>query len=168
MTISDLGSLGEFISSIAVVLSLIYVAFQLRQNTKEIRAASQESNAHKFVDLNLATASNPDMRQAMMLLQSGKTFEEIEPEQAAIVHLVFNSVYNLTYEYYSRYKKGLADDEHWNSLNHMLTKQMIPAPLFRSWFIGSIGADNLGGSEFAKYVSDEISRFESSNNLGDA
>jgi hypothetical protein len=34
MTISDLGSIGEFISSIAVVVTLIYLSFQLRQNTR--------------------------------------------------------------------------------------------------------------------------------------
>ena len=40
MTLSDLGSLGEFVGSIAVVLSLIYLAFQIRQNTKSIRAST--------------------------------------------------------------------------------------------------------------------------------
>ena len=42
MTLSDLGNLGEFISSIAVVVSLIYVAIQIRQNSRETRLASQQ------------------------------------------------------------------------------------------------------------------------------
>ena len=42
MTLSELGSLGEFVSSIAVVVSLIYVAIQIRQNSRETRLVSQQ------------------------------------------------------------------------------------------------------------------------------
>jgi hypothetical protein len=40
MTIIELGALGEFIGSIAVVASLIYVGLQVRLNSNAIRAAS--------------------------------------------------------------------------------------------------------------------------------
>ena len=38
MNLEALGNLGDFIGSVAVVLSLIYVGFQLRQTPKVIRA----------------------------------------------------------------------------------------------------------------------------------
>ena len=40
MDIQDLGSIGEFVSSIAVVATLLFVAFQLRQTTKALRAST--------------------------------------------------------------------------------------------------------------------------------
>ena len=40
MSIDQLGSIGEFVSSIAVVASLIYLAIQVRQNSRETRLAS--------------------------------------------------------------------------------------------------------------------------------
>ena len=40
MTLSDLGSLGEFLGAIAVVFSLIYLALQVRQNTNAMRAST--------------------------------------------------------------------------------------------------------------------------------
>lgn len=40
MTIEQLGSIGEFVAAIAVLLSLIYVGFQIRQNTAELRQAA--------------------------------------------------------------------------------------------------------------------------------
>ena len=36
MTWQDLGNIGEFVSGIAVVFSLVYVAYQIRQNTSQI------------------------------------------------------------------------------------------------------------------------------------
>ena len=39
-TLQDLGSLGEFVGALGVVISLIYLARQMRLNTTSIRAAS--------------------------------------------------------------------------------------------------------------------------------
>jgi len=38
MTIAELGSVGEFIGSIAVLITLIYLAIQVRQNTRHVQA----------------------------------------------------------------------------------------------------------------------------------
>jgi hypothetical protein len=38
MTIADLGSVGEFIGSIVVLITLIYLAIQVRQNTRHVQA----------------------------------------------------------------------------------------------------------------------------------
>lgn len=46
MTIQDLGAIGEFIGSIGVILTLIYLAVQIRQNT----AAMEESQRLSKVD----------------------------------------------------------------------------------------------------------------------
>ncbi len=43
ITLTDLGSLGEFISAIAVVASLIYVGVQLRQNTAAIKITTSQA-----------------------------------------------------------------------------------------------------------------------------
>jgi hypothetical protein len=38
MTLQDLGGLGELIGAVAVVLSLAYLAVQVRQNTRALNA----------------------------------------------------------------------------------------------------------------------------------
>jgi hypothetical protein len=40
MSLQDLGSLGEFIAAIATLVTLVYLAIQIRQNTKSVRASS--------------------------------------------------------------------------------------------------------------------------------
>ena len=40
MSLQDLGSLGEFVGAIAVVVSLLYLAVQIRQNTRSMHAAA--------------------------------------------------------------------------------------------------------------------------------
>ena len=38
MTVQDLGSLGELIAAVATVTTLVYLAIQLKQNTRELRS----------------------------------------------------------------------------------------------------------------------------------
>ncbi len=40
MTLEDLGNIGEFVGAIGVVVTLIYLAVQIRQNTKSLRSST--------------------------------------------------------------------------------------------------------------------------------
>ena len=41
MSLSDLASLGSFLSGIGVLVSLVYLSLQIRQNTRAVRSQSQ-------------------------------------------------------------------------------------------------------------------------------
>lgn len=58
MTISELGSLGELIGSVVVLVTLIYLALQIRHNTQATRATSHHAITDAMNQLNLAIASN--------------------------------------------------------------------------------------------------------------
>jgi len=44
MTLQDLGSIGELVGALAVLVSLVYLAFQIRQNTQALRASIRQEN----------------------------------------------------------------------------------------------------------------------------
>ena len=43
MTLEDLGNLGEFIGAIGVVLSLLYLGLQIRQNTRQMEQSTRST-----------------------------------------------------------------------------------------------------------------------------
>ena len=43
MTLSDLGDLGDFLGGIGVIATLVYLAIQIRRNTRAVRTASLDS-----------------------------------------------------------------------------------------------------------------------------
>ena len=56
MSLEDLGNIGEFVAAVAVVVSLIYLAVQIRDNTRSLQAASLQSvldgqRDHSFLPL---------------------------------------------------------------------------------------------------------------------
>ena len=54
LTIAELGALGEFIGSIAVLITLIYLAVQIRQNSRNVQSQtinSQATQLQKFAEI---------------------------------------------------------------------------------------------------------------------
>jgi hypothetical protein len=54
MTIADLGSIGEFVGAIGVVITLIYLAFQIRQNTTQLEQNASMAKAAAVNNSNIA------------------------------------------------------------------------------------------------------------------
>ncbi len=50
MNLNDLANIGQVIGAIAVVISLIYVALQIRQNTNAVRSATAQSVHEHFAN----------------------------------------------------------------------------------------------------------------------
>ena len=60
MDITILAAWGEFLGGIAVVVSLIYLASQIRQNSKLLRASTASVTHETTTRIPVLTAENPD------------------------------------------------------------------------------------------------------------
>src|SRR5271166_5699196 len=58
MSLSDLASLGSFVSGVAVLVSLVYLARQVRQAERNQRALAQQMRATRTSDLLVAIAQS--------------------------------------------------------------------------------------------------------------
>ncbi len=65
MTIQDLGALGEFLGSIAVLATLVYLALQTRQNTMAIRAQLDGARLTSVMTLSLAAVTSNEVQEAL-------------------------------------------------------------------------------------------------------
>ena len=76
--LEDLGNLGDFIGGLAVVVTLLYLTLQIRQNTASVRAATVQSAAQANAELLDRFASDPEL---LRIYQAGtRAFESISPE----------------------------------------------------------------------------------------
>ena len=67
MTIQELGSIGEFISSIVVLITLIYLAVQVRQTRNATIASTMQTNRMQFQSIMLA---NRDSQIAPIIIKA--------------------------------------------------------------------------------------------------
>ena len=68
MTLEDLGNLGEIVGGLGVIVSLVYLARQIRQNTPQLeenarvtRAATANQVLERMAQTNMLTVSNPEV-----------------------------------------------------------------------------------------------------------
>ncbi len=60
MTLNDLGNLGEFVSGVAVVVSIIYLAAQVRQNTRSLQTSAARAAVDTIHRLNQVLIQNKE------------------------------------------------------------------------------------------------------------
>ncbi len=65
LTIQDLGALGEFFGSIAVLATLVYLALQTRQNTMAISAQVDAARISNSIHLGLAIPASTEIMEAL-------------------------------------------------------------------------------------------------------
>ena len=101
MSIVELGALGEFFGAIAVVVTLIYLAGQLRQNTKALRASTYDSYANSGTAINDFAARHADELAKIAGMETGDF----------IYQNFAQKVFNLMETTYLHHREGLLDEQ---------------------------------------------------------
>ena len=156
MNWQDLGSIGEMISAIAVVVSLVYVAFQIRQNTRQIdqntkavQAAAFDSSITHTMTARQAIFSNEDVTRIYLQgAHDPDSLTEVDRERyRLILHNVLWAIWNLYTQ--SKVAEELSSDT-WQAQAAIL-KRVSKTKGFQ-WFW-----DNYKG-EFGPSFHNEVSR----------
>ena len=67
-----IGAIGELIGALAVVITLAYLAVQIRQNSKALHSSTRFEIAKTQMDINFLLAQNPDLAVASYGILQGK------------------------------------------------------------------------------------------------
>jgi len=114
MSISELGSLGEFIASIAVVLSIAFLAFQMRQNTKALKVSAYADFVSRQTQILDITTRN-----AGLLARVHSNPDVSAPEYVILVAIMSGILRNGDALFYQR-QQGLLDVSRWESVLTMI------------------------------------------------
>lgn len=131
MSIIELGALGEFVGAIAVVITLIYLAVQLRQNTASVRNNSYQAWASGLSACFLTVCRNDNLSSAMNKgFQDSRNLTEDNWIQFLLWH---QALLHTTESTYLMYKSGSIDE---SVLNHELERAaaILRFPGTRQWW----------------------------------
>ena len=131
MNLEDLGNLGELIAAIATVVTLMYLALQIRQNSESTKISAGQSI---LASLNEALQIASSTSQAARVLVLGQTdFDNLpEDEKAQFIVWIFAWFRVLEQgEYY--YRKGYLEEDVWlGHVEHL--KQIMKGPAVAQWW----------------------------------
>jgi len=103
-----IGAIGEIISALAVLVTLVYLAIQIRQNTAAVRASATREIHDSLLTAHTPIVSSTEVARVIRL----GSFEpdKLSPDE----HLQFDTaIYNMfaSFEiYHSQYQSGLIDN----------------------------------------------------------
>ena len=130
MTIMELGALGELLGAIAVIATLVYLAVQVKQNTRSIEAAQR-----------LALAQTYQMRSDAlqgMLVQAAATDigELIAKVTEAGYPERLESIDELTPLERSRFRQWhIAQQAHWDNMHFQYQQGYLAEEYYRDEFV---------------------------------
>ena len=162
MTIQDLGSLGELLTAIATLITLIYLATQIRQNTKFLRSEAVRDSADQFTNLGLQVASNPEMRAMFVRIRKGEErLEELSDDEQMLVEMLLRSVFNTASKDYTQTLLGVAGEEYWFQVRDFLVFAMFPSKLVLDWWMSQVVPANSYNAEFRAWATSELEKIHS-------
>ncbi len=106
MTLSDLASIGSLVSGVAVLISLIYLALQIRQAERNQRAIVQQARISRSSD-QLMGVANPLLTHAW--LQGLKGASDLTEEEAFQFIIVSTAMLRNVEDVYFQHDLGLLD-----------------------------------------------------------
>ncbi len=118
-----IGSIGEVIGAIAVVISLIYVASQIRQNTSATRRLTHQELFDSTLSLNQSIASDPGL--ADLLTRSKTDYETLTEAEKTQLFFLFINYFNMWDSAHSNHLGGLLGNDGWHVWNSGMTFIMI-------------------------------------------
>lgn len=116
-----IGAVGELIGAVAVLITLIYLALQIRQNTAatkvQIRQAIADSQA---ANINLRAT---DERLPMIIAKTNAD-EDLTPDEEIRLYFHLDATLRQFENFHSHFKSGVLEEEDWNSLLYGLERTL--------------------------------------------
>jgi hypothetical protein len=131
VTLSQFADLGEILGGIAVVASLVYLAIQIRQNTKTVRASTLHENTDLWSALFLRL-SEPDLARAYVAGMAGQP--DIRPLHYTQFFFLCRSMFLAFENQYYQTRHGVLDPEAYASYTRSISKQVLAFRGFRIWW----------------------------------
>ena len=163
MTLEEIYFISQIIAVLGIMLSLIFVGLQIRQNTRATRAASAFEVNRMWAELNLEAARNGEYAQIVRKLFDPATdVEAFADEEKARAELMIFGLVQAHLAQFRLYREGSLLERDW-LLHGKWAARFRHLPLVALFYENAIASDSLD-EEFLE----ELDRLEAMGLAGSA
>jgi hypothetical protein len=154
LSLEDLGNLGEFLAAIAVIITLIYLAFQIRQNTRQISQNTQSlrlaaGHAFKRDTQDLRVALVHDAEAARILRTGLGDVTSLNDDERARFNLLLAAIIEHIQFAFERREEGLVE---WDAQRAFMLSYFSQPGVQEWWKSGR----QIFNAAFVRYVEEEL------------
>ena len=147
-----IGAIGEVVGAMAVVLSLIYLSFQIRHATK----ASEDASFRSLVDSSgdqLRSMVEPSNRG--IVLKGLGDYQSLNSEEKFVFDCELLQLITIAESSAIAKEAELIEGQILEDWSYYFSTRYFPYPGFREWWMGAKGVFSL---EFRKWIDAEIAK----------
>jgi hypothetical protein len=146
------GALAELIAAIGVIASIVYLAIQIRDNTKSNRVVARQNTTRQLADYIDLLLIHPDLGSVH---DKGRVkLEELTPEEAVqFGRLMRKSFWYFSAQYY-QYTAGAIDTDEWGESLKLIHTYIADGGVQQWWY--ERGGRDHSSPSLAKFIDKEI------------
>jgi hypothetical protein len=129
MSLSDLASLGSFVSGVAVLVTLFFLLLQMRQSNRNQKSLMQQGRSARAAATNIATA-HPDIARILNLGLNGD--EALNDTELVSFYQVMAAMFINFEDSFRQHRAGTLDDESLESDRGAVLNWAAVLPGFRA------------------------------------
>ena len=137
MNLDELGNIGEFVGSIGVIVSLIYLAFQVRANTRSNYSESMDrisTDLQSFI-LNVFRDEKTNYIYGTYIVPLAG-IEDVKESDELDISLILTAAFMDLWRAYEKYERGQVEAESWNVILDIFRGTYFQSPIVRRWMEG--------------------------------
>lgn len=128
-----ISAIGEIVGATAVVVSLLYLAVQVRQNTKVARAATRTALARDQQAAASDLVTGDDMARIFHAHING---EDVEPHQMIRLQARAYRDFRFWDNAHYQFREGMLSAEEWNGIRENLKQLLLYVKAYRTYWDG--------------------------------
>ncbi len=152
-TLEKSALIAEIIGAVAVIISIIYLTYEVRQNTAATRSLTHQELFDSTLDLNQSIATNPAL--ADLLTRSKNNFSGLSESEQTQLFMMFVNYFNMWDSAHSNHKKELLDPDAWQVWDIGMTWYMTEYESAREVWKG---ASQFYNSQFREHVANILEK----------
>lgn len=107
MKLKDIGDVGNMVAALGVIISLLFVGYQINENTVETRATNRQASADAIREVALSFATDSSLATAIATIRAGDAYDDAQALQySGFLVALLKSIE----EEYLQYKDGRLDE----------------------------------------------------------
>jgi hypothetical protein len=142
-----ISAIGQIVGALAVVISLIYLAREVRSNARETRRAAMRSTLDALIRFTQQITAHADL--AELRSRGFHDYESLEGTDLARFNSYMHALFRTVEDAYYQHLEGHFDPRRWRGLEAVLREINI-CPGVQAWWRSH--SHWFGGEEFAKFI----------------
>jgi len=150
MSLNDLANIGQVIGAIAVVISLIYVALQIRQNTNAVRSATAQTVHEHFAKWYHLVAADDELSQ--IVANGLRDYASLSEKERVRFIATFMAFLSYSQNAFLKWREGLLASPLWLGWE-LVIMNLVCAPGGKALWQDRA---YMFGDEFRRYIENDV------------